>query len=330
MYFCAGMIMNFNHKKMKELEEFIKEKFGIDDEKTFLEILENSSSAQGYILGATGEQIFKRHVEEYGYEIYRIKEKPSGGNNAKKDEARGDFYIRKKGLEENKWYVIECKSVKSNAEKRTGLTDKSKALKLLENHSVNRAKHTTSIYAKGKKEYDTCQKVWEKSHKNTKFPKFRWNKNNPGPCVPDLTKLWKTKEQIEQWLNTYRKSDFTEKAFATRKAPVRLIQTHMPSSRTDNIGIKSTGPLVSDFNILCVDLFLRTGKHEFVFANSNDLNHQAKSPNHLQQNYTIDILVAKDNYKRHKFAPWYDNIEDCIKKSKPIPRKMDKSQLDDR
>lgn len=106
----------------------------------------------------------------------------------------------------------------------------------------------------------------------------------------------------------------------------------MPSTRTDSVTkIKSTGPLVTEFNILCVDLFLRTGKHEFVFANSLQLNPQGKSPNHLQQNYTIDILTAKDGYKRHKLLePWYDDIEKCINKTKPKPRKLDKSQLDER
>ncbi len=63
--------------------------------------------------------------------------------------------------------------------------------------------------------------------------------------------------------------------------------------------------------------------------NASELNHQGKSPNHLQQNYTIDILTSKEDYKRHKLLkPWYDNIEYCIKKTKPTPRILDKSQLD--
>ena len=126
--------------------------------------------------------------------------------------------------------------------------------------------------------------------------------------------------------------DFNEDAYWNLTAPIRLLQTHMPSTRIDSItNIKSTGPLVSEFNILCVDLFLKTGKHEFVFVNATQLNHQAKSPNHLQQNYTIDILTKKDGFKRHKLLePWYNNIEDCIKKTSPKPRKLDKSQLDGR
>ena len=137
------------------------------------------------------------------------------------------------------------------------------------------------------------------------------------------------KEEIQEWLDSFASDKFTENAYWNLEAPIRLIQTHMPSQRTDGLGIKSTGPLVTEFNILCVDLYLRTGKHEFVFANSQDLNHQAAAPNHLQQNYTIDILTEKDGFKRHQLLePWYDDIEECIEKSKPTPRKIDESQLD--
>jgi len=150
--------------------------------------------------------------------------------------------------------------------------------------------------------------------------------------VPDLTGLWSTKEEIKKWLDTFKAKDFDENAYWDLTAPVRLLQTHMPSTRIDTItNIKSTGPLVSEFNILCVDLFLKTGKHEFVFVNSTELNHQGKSPNHLQQNYTIDILTAKDDYKRHNLLkPWYNDLSLCIEETKPKFRKLDKSQLDGR
>jgi hypothetical protein len=88
---------------------------------------------------------------------------------------------------------------------------------------------------------------------------------------------------------------------------------------------------VSEFNILCLDLFLRTGKHEFVFVNSQDLNHQAKAPNHLQQNYTIDILVEKEEFKLHTLLkPWYRDLDMCIRETKPKARKLDETQLDRR
>ena len=187
----------------------------------------------------------------------------------------------------------------------------------------------TGIYDKGKKAYEQSKNEFKGD--KTKYPPFRWSKLNPGAGIPDLSHLWSNKKEIEDWLNSFSDDKYTETAYWDLKAPVRLIQTHMPSSRTDELNIKSTGPLVSEFNILCLDLFLRTGKHEFVFVNSQNLNHQAKAPNHLQQNYTIDILVEKDGYILHNLlSPWYRDIDKCIEETKPIARQLDESQLDKR
>lgn len=313
---------------MENLNDYINRKYGVN-EKTYLEVLKMSPGAEGYLLGSVGELLFKECVEKLGFEALRIKEKPEGGNNAKSEDARGDFYIRKKNSKKDEWFVVECKGVKSNSEKRSGLTKKSSCINTLFKHSVERNKQLVSIYNSGEKAYKKTKEEWEKKNKG-KFPKFSWNKLNPGPGIPNLTGLWKTKKEIEIWINSFDDEMFNEDSFWNLTAPIRLLQTHMPSTRIDPItNIKSTGPLVSEFNILAVDLFLKTGKHEFVFVNASELNHQGKSPNHLQQNYTIDILTAKDNYKRHKLLkPWYDNIEDCIKETKPKPRKLDKSQLD--
>jgi len=315
---------------MEALKNYIKNKFGID-EKKFLEVLEKSPGAEGYILGNLGEDLFKEYVESIGYEALRIKEKPEGGNNAKSEDARGDFYIRKKSSKKDEWLVVECKGVKSNSEKRSGLTKLNSCLNILAKHTVDRDDHVKSIYKSGKSGYDKVKSEWE-NKTGKKFPKFNWSKINPGSGIPDLTGLWKSEDEIQKWLEKIPAANFNEDAYWNLTAPIRLLQTHMPSTRIDAVTtIKSTGPLVSEFNILCVDLFLKTGKHEFVFVNATQLNHQAKSPNHLQQNYTIDILTAKDGFKRHKLLePWFDDLDECIKKTSPKPRKLDKSQLDGR
>lgn len=315
---------------MELLKNYINTKFGID-EKRFLEVLQKSPGAEGYILGNLGEELFKEYAESIGYEALRIKEKPEGGNNAKSEDARGDFYIRKKGSLKDEWLVVECKGVKSNSEKRSGLTKQSSCLTMLNKYAIEREKHVASIYKSGSLAYEKAKIEWEKKNEGT-FPKFGWSKTNPGAGVPDLTGLWASKDEIKNWLDTFNENDFDENAYWDLKAPIRLLQTHMPSTRIDIITkIKSTGPLVSEFNILCVDLFLKTGKHEFAFVNSTELNHQGKSPNHLQQNYTIDILTAKDNFKRHKLLkPWYEDLNLCIEETKPKYRKLDESQLDGR
>lgn len=313
---------------MEKLNKYIQETFDVDVE-TFLEILQTNPNARQNINGILGEMLFKKYAESKGYEVLRIKEKPSGGYNAKSDDARGDFYIRKKDSDKDEWFVVECKGVKSNAEKRANLTNIKSCLNLLAKHSIDRKKHTESIYKSGERAYLKKKKAWEAKNKG-KFPKFDWSKINPGSGIPDLNGLWKDKKEIKDWLDKFPEESFSENAYWDLTAPIRLLQTHMPSSRVDpETKIKSTGPLVSEFNILSVDLFLKTGKHEFVFVNSEELNHQGKSPNHLQQNYTIDILTAKDNYERHKLIePWYDDLDKCIEDTKPKPRKIDKTQLD--
>ena len=315
---------------MSELVKYVNTKFGITDSK-FLEVLKMSPGAEGYLLGSLGELLFKGYADQLGYEALRIKEKPEGGNNAKSEDARGDFYIRKKGSTKDEWLVVECKGVKSNSEKRSGLTKKASCLTLLTKHSIERNKHIQSIYKSGESSYNKSKLQWEKKHGKL-FPKFNWSKVSPGPGVPNLTGLWKTKTEIQLWLDKFKAEEFSEDAFWDLHAPIRLLQTHMPSTRVDPLtDIKSTGPLVSEFNILCVDLFLKTGRHEFVFANSAQLNHQGKSPGHLQQNYTIDILTQIDGFKLHTLQePWHDDLEKCIKSSNPTYRKLDKSQLDGR
>src|SRR5574344_231448 len=309
-------------------DELIMKRFGVSTD-FFFDTLRYSQGSEGYLLGAIGERLFKQYAENMGFETYRIKEKPEGGNNAKSDDARGDFYIRKKGEAEDKWFVVECKSVKSNAEKHANLMSKNACIKLLEKYSIKRKETIKSIYSSGLKNYKKAQSLWMQKHWDQAFPEFNWSKENPGGCIPDLSGLWKEKKEIESWLNQFDASLLSEEAFSNLTAPIRLIQTHMPSSRTDELGIKSTGPLVTEFNILSLDLFLRTGEHKLIFVNSRNLNPQASAPNHLQQNYTVDILTAKDNFILHKLQkPWYDDLSLCIKESRPIPRRLDKSQLD--
>jgi len=73
---------------MDLLKNYINRKFGIDENK-FLEVLIKSPGAEGYILGNLGEELFKEYANSIGYEALRIKEKPKGGNNDKREDAKG-------------------------------------------------------------------------------------------------------------------------------------------------------------------------------------------------------------------------------------------------
>ena len=62
--------------------------------------------------------------------------------------------------------------------------------------------------------------------------------------------------------------------------------------------------------------------------NPNSISHSPTSPEHLYQNYHIDYIIpgVKDNL--NIIHTWYEDIEECIRQTNPIPRKIDKSQLD--
>jgi hypothetical protein len=313
------------------IDQNILKHFGVNEE-TFIEALKSSPSAQGYIAGAVSEVLLKEYLERKGYEVIRIKEKPSGGNNAKNCEARGDFYIRKNKSKLDKWLVIESKGLKSNSEFRGGKLDNpEKVFKFLRNRVFNVAKTKETIFNKGFATYSKTKESWERKNKGKKFPDFKWNHNFPGAECYNLDGIWKNEAGLKKWVFSLDKYCFSEDAFRNSKGAISILETHQPSKRIGiKTGIDQAAPLVYDFNIMSVDLYLRTGKHEFVFMNSQEISHSPTSPEHLYQNYTIDILVNGIKNQPIIQRPWYLDIEDCISKTKPIYRPIDRSQIDNR
>ena len=316
-----------------DIEGWLYEKFRADGS-TILESLKQSPSAQGYIRGALSEILLERYLKEEGYNVWRIKEKPSGGYNKKKDGYKGDFLVCKEG--EDKYYVVECKGLKSNAEFYTSDTgsDYTKAV------SKKKASDTLKkffnpdkdkIYENGKKAYEKAKKVWEDKNSGKSFPEFKWSKEYPGPDSVDLSGCFDDIKQLKQFIDGCDDTLLSETAFRENKGLYRILQTHQPTSRKDKeTGKKQAGPLVSDFSIMAVDLYLRTGKHEFVFMNPDKIAHSPSSPNHLYQNYIIDIIIPGIKDELVIQHPWYIDINECISKTSPRTVEYDDSQLDHR
>lgn len=82
---------------------------GPDD---LVDALEASASASGYTLGALAEIYLRRDLEKAGYHVQRIPEKWEG-----EKKHHGDYYV---SLDGTTWFVVECKGLKSNAEKWGG------------------------------------------------------------------------------------------------------------------------------------------------------------------------------------------------------------------
>ena len=315
---------------MPALSDYIKNRFGVDQD-IFLQAINISPSSRGYIMGAISELFLAEHLKKKGFEVLRIKEKPKGGNQAKSAEARGDFYIRPAGSKSDRWLVIESKGLKSNSEFRGDKLNSPdrlfRFLKVVVSLNKNRAK----VYANGLRSYKRVKTDWQRKNRGKSFPQFNWNKDFPGPIAANLSKVWSSEEDLKRWVHSLPPELFTEAAYRKVEGAIAILETHQPSTRVAPItGLKQAAPLVSDFNVMAVDLFLRTGKHEFVFMNSTEISHSPTSPEHLYQNYVIDILVKDKKEALAINRPWYRDIADCIKTTNPLYRLIDKSQLDNR
>lgn len=311
------------------LKNFIEEKFGVSEEQ-YLNALKLSPGSMGAVSGAISEILLKEHLESLGYEVLRIKEKPSGGNNAKSDDAKGDFYIRKIEISEE-WYVIECKGLKTNSEFRGNKwCNKGSVYRYLK--GIAFPKSNNHIYSQGYNRYLKAKETYENKEKNkgNAFAPFNWNINYPGPNNATLEGLWENEKELKEWVDSQDDSLFTEENYRNLEGVITNIETHKPSSRVSKLGIKQTAPLVSEFSILAVDLFFRTGKHEFVFMNPQKISHSPSSPEHLYQNYTIDVLVHGLKERPVIKYPWYDDIDKLIEETSPDPRELNESQLDSR
>lgn len=312
--------------------EWLQTQFNVNPEK-IIEALKLSPSAQGYIHGALSEILLTEYLKSKDYEVNRIKEKPSGGFDEKRAGYKGDFLVRKK--DDDKYYVIECKGLKTNAEFRSAETDDDNHMKKLSKEKAfNSLKrflnpNKEKIYQSGLKRYLTLKKKWEENNPGKTFLEFKWNKDYPGPDNADITQYFNDEKELKKFIFDSEEELLTEKAFRDKKALFKILQTHEPSDRTDlETGIKQAAPLVSDFSMMAVDLFQRTGKHEFVFMNSDIISHSPTSPNHLYQNYIIDVIIpgVKDSLNIRK--PWYDDVDKCISETNPKTVEYDASQID--
>ncbi len=323
---------------MSFFKKISKELFGVDPE-ILIEVIQENHSAKGYIQGGISELLFKKYMESKSYDCIRIKEKPEGGFNAKSSNARGDFYIKKRDknipIEDDQegWFVVECKGLKSNAEKHLlrSLSSRTKIYNHLSKKAFRDKNWKQKSYEKGLNTYKKAKEKWEAQNLGKNFPEFKWDIETSGADNVDLSGLWSSKNDLKKWVENIPDELLKEEAFFRGEGAFSVLFTHAPSNRTSQITkIKQAAPLVSDFNIMCVDTFLRTKKHDFVFMNSECISHSPTSPEHQYQNYYIDYLIDGKKDKLHLKHPWYLDIEQLIKVTKPSPRRLELSQIDHR
>lgn len=109
----------------------------------------------------------------------------------------------------------------------------------------------------------------------------------------------------------------------------KILETHFVSGTAGRAGRKIATPRKSEFHFVSLDLFLRTGKHEFVFARSVDLQASAEDPEHLRQNYILDIVVPGVDDGPDIPAPWTRDIDSVFGRLEVPCRDCDR-QVDNR
>lgn len=299
---------------------------------TIIDALKISPSAQGYIHGAVSELMLIEYLKNNDFEVHRIKEKPAGGYDEKKEGYKGDFLVKKKNS--NDFYVVECKGLKTNSEFRIADTNNNHEKRITKKQAFDCLKKFINIdkqkiYETGLKKYNKVKRNWQKQNPDKTFPQFKWKVENAGPDNVNLAKYFSSLTELKHFIENSNSDLLTEQAFRNRSGLYKILQTHKPSTRKDPMtGIKQAAPLVSDFSILAVDLFLRTGKHQFVFMNPDKISHSPSSPNHLYQNYIIDIIIPGVKDELDINYPWFLAIDSCISESKPKKVKYDESQID--
>lgn len=316
----------------KEDEEWMKSKFNVDVD-IIIQALKLSPSAQGYIHGALSEILLIEYLKNNDYNVQRIKEKPAGGYDEKRIGYKGDFIINKNNS--SKYFVVECKGLKTNSEFRIAKTSNNNHIKSLTREQAFSILKSfididkKSIYEKGLNTYLKNKSIWEEANKGKKFPKFNWSKEHPGPNNADLTKYFTNTNELKEFVENADIELLSEVSFRNNTGLFKILQTHEPSNRTDNeTNIHQAAPLASDFSIMAVDLFQRTNKHQFVFMNPDCISHSPTSPNHLYQNYIIDVIIPGIKDELCISHPWYENIDDCIKHTNPKVVEYDTSQID--
>jgi hypothetical protein len=107
----------------------------------------------------------------------------------------------------------------------------------------------------------------------------------------------------------------------------RVLETHFVSGTAGRAGRTIATPRKSEFHVVALDLFLRTGAHEFVFAASHALEPAERHPDHLKQNYLLDIVVGDDAPVIRK--PWTRDFNEVFRTLRD-PVKCSEMQVDER
>jgi hypothetical protein len=292
----------------ERVEKFVKDIFKTTVE-IFLEALQLSKSARGYIHGSITELLLKKELEEkYGCEVYRIREKWEG---KKHPHHHGDFYFRKN--QSSPWFVLESKGVKSNSEKWHKLYNYDNLKKFLYTNS------SKISWINNNNEIEAQIIAWIKEN----LPKFldeyknnlydyeeiqKYNKNKPGRETE--------KSRVIALLSGYTRDEVDGMIRDRLKylmSRVKVLETHFVSGTSGSNERTQATPRKDEFNLISIDIILRYHEHKFVFANPKLLESSGDNEEHLQQNYIMGfVFINKDGKTQFNFSEeWFENFNNA-------------------
>jgi hypothetical protein len=283
---------------MSEINDYLRSKYGVSEE-VFFTALRLSPNAEGYVNGSITELLLKQELESKGFEVHRIKEKWEG---AKHSNHHGDFYFKRNN---EPWFVLESKGVKSNSEKWHKLFNYSNLINFLCNHSdkINWIEENgNSIENQVKEWVDRELPEFQENFKATiydfeevkkyKTPKKETDKSL---AIDELRAL--SREELSAMIDE-------RLSYVMNK--IKVLETHFVSGTSVANNRTQATPRIDEFNLISIDIFLRYTNHEFVFANPKDLEASSADNNHLQQNYIMGFVF--NNNELSLSEEWHRNF----------------------
>jgi len=291
----------------EKLTRFVKEVFKTNLE-IFLEALQLSPNAQGYVSGSITELLLKKKLEEeYGFEVKRIKEKWEG---RKHPNHHGDFYFRKPT--NDLWFVMESKGVKSNSEKWHSLYNYGDLKRFLISHADK------IVWVNQQEDIEPQVVAWL----NENLPKFQTEYKNTlyhfeeiQKYILNLPKRETTKSIAVSALREFKReqvSSMINERLNYVQSKLRVLETHFVSGVSGASQRTQATPRKDEFNSISVDVFLKYSEHKFLFANPKHLKSSGGDPNHIQQNYVIGFVFMDDsnNGILSITEDWYGNLNE--------------------
>lgn len=294
----------------QRLEIFVRTIFKTTIE-VFFEALQLSPNAQGYVSGSITELLLKNHLQNIGFEVKRIREKWEG---RKHPNHHGDFYFRHPEKQNQCWFVLESKGVKSNSEKWHKLYNYDRLIKFLYDHSnkISWIDQTRSIELQITEWVNTNLPLFQ-----TRYRSMLYDYEEIQKYLRNIPRRETDKSRAIQALSNYTREEIgamIEERLNYLLSKIKVLETHFVSGTSGSNERTQATPRKDEFNLISIDIFLRHSEHKFLFANPKQLESSGEDANHLQQNYIMGFIFTQDDgsLKLEVTDEWSDNLTEIF------------------